>query len=320
MANFGLLCLIATGIGCYYANSLDKLKKNAFKVNAQPPRPFTLPRLVKPTVPDPMKSSSLLIHLGRYGIPERDVLLDYSDFEISYDNLNKIPNWVAEHLTFDNLKQSEFSCYQQDAFVDKEERVHENYQSTAEDYNSANVAFITKGFLVNGKNHQHAERSFRQSSKLSNVVPLAQALAQNETWSDLEAFTRFLTSQYHDVYVFSGPIFAPKYCATSNTNFMEYKVIGDGRVAVPTHFFKIIIARSEENLKKLSIGCYVIPNDSSVGNHQMNEYLVPLLELERKAGFKLFEEGFCSYAEDLMTADEFVKDKINIMAEVGLSW
>uniref|UniRef100_T1IT42 DNA/RNA non-specific endonuclease domain-containing protein n=1 Tax=Strigamia maritima TaxID=126957 RepID=T1IT42_STRMM len=320
MANIRLLCLITTGLGCYYTNSLDKWRQHAFTVKAQPMGRHT----TRPARPDlatgsadvfiPTHKSPLLCRLGRFGLPERDILMDYYDFEISYDNLTKIPNWVAEHLTYDNLKQSETKCYVQGSMVQKEDRVHPYYQSTALDYNSANAEF-TKGFLLSGKSHQHAEESIRHSARLSNIAPLSKALAQNATWSDLEAFTRYLTSQYLDVYVFSGPIFIPN----SNSNYMEYEVIGDNQVAVPTHFFKIIIGRCKEDIQKLSIGCYIIPNDSTVANHQINEYRVCLLELERKAGFKLFDEGFCPYSEDLMTADEFVQNKVNLMAQVGLT-
>ncbi|CAG8798996.1 19555_t:CDS:1, partial [Racocetra fulgida] len=61
-------------------------------------------------------------------------------------------------------------------------------------------------------------------------------------------------------------------------------------VAVPTHFFKIILAVKENDSGKLhALGCFLIPNQPIPHDDPLETYMVPLNALERTTGLRFFE-------------------------------
>ncbi len=57
-------------------------------------------------------------------------------------------------------------------------------------------------------------------------------------WGKLERMTRQLHKHYDEVRIISGPVFAPR--MKEGRQVIEYEVIGENQVAVPTHLFKVI--------------------------------------------------------------------------------
>lgn len=42
----------------------------------------------------------------KYGFPSLDNVRSYSNFVLSYDQRNRIPNWVIEHLTPESIQHN----------------------------------------------------------------------------------------------------------------------------------------------------------------------------------------------------------------------
>lgn len=59
------------------------------------------------------------------------------------------------------------------------------------------------------------------------------------------------------------------------------KVIGDSRVATPTHLFKVILAEKKDEVS--SLGVFIIPN-KAIGQVDLTEFQVRLDELESYTG------------------------------------
>lgn len=53
---------------------------------------------------------------------------------------------------------------------------------------------------------------------------------------------------------------------------MKYQVIGDNHVAVPTHFFKIIVFESNDS--KFYLECYIMPNQVIPNNIPLKDFQV----------------------------------------------
>jgi endonuclease G len=69
--------------------------------------------------------------------------------------------------------------------------------------------------------------------------------------------------------------------------YVKYEVIGSHNVAVPTHFFKVILCEKQGNYSLFS---YVLPNLPCDEKIPLSSYLVPLDSIERAAGFLLFDK------------------------------
>jgi len=65
-------------------------------------------------------------------------------------------------------------------------------------------------------------------------------------------------------------------------------VVGPNNVAVPTHFFKVIVGETETS--EFDMEAYVMPNAPIDDNVPLKAFQVPRDTIERSAGFLLFEK------------------------------
>lgn len=130
-------------------------------------------------------------------------------------------------------------------------------------------------------------------------------------WAYFERFCRDLTANFSDVYVYTGPLFLPRLSGEhDSTNLMiqfdsddyvtktapqpkyrmEYDVIGSKipLVAVPTHFFKIILLEQENN--SFTMGAFVLPNRAIPNETPLSQFQVNLKAIERASGLEFFKE------------------------------
>ncbi|XP_062072309.1 nuclease EXOG, mitochondrial isoform X3 [Lepus europaeus] len=67
------------------------------------------------------------------------------------------------------------------------------------------------------------------------------------------------------------------------------QVIGDDNVAVPSHLYKVILARrSPGSTEPLALGAFVVPNEAIGFQPQLADFQVSLQELERLSGLVFF--------------------------------
>ena len=69
---------------------------------------------------------------------------------------------------------------------------------------------------------------------------------------------------------------------------MKYEVIGKNNVAVPTHFFKVIVCEDENN--QLDLLSFVLPNQVLPEKVDLKLYLMPVESIERAAGILMFDK------------------------------
>ena len=104
----------------------------------------------------------------------------------------------------------------------------------------------------------------------------------------LMSMQRDLTKSYKDVYVFSGPLYMPAR-ASNGKWIVQYEMLGDdkgGQVAVPTHFFKVIMG---EDSGRIAIGAFIMPNKAIPQNISLEKFSVELATVESASGLHFFE-------------------------------
>lgn len=92
-----------------------------------------------------------------------------------------------------------------------------------------------------------------------------------DSWNRLEKYVRKLTKQYANVYVCTGPLYLPKKEADGKT-YVKYQVIGANSVAVPTHFYKVVVG--ETNDGRYELESYVMPNQKIDDDTPLNVFQV----------------------------------------------
>lgn len=108
-----------------------------------------------------------------------------------------------------------------------------------------------------------------------------------DAWEHLEKYSRSLTRSYKNVYIVTGPLFLPKLEA-DNQLYVKYKLIGKNRVAVPTHYFKVILGETNNN--QLEIQSYILPNQPINERTPLHMFQVPVETIERASGLVVFDK------------------------------
>lgn len=107
-----------------------------------------------------------------------------------------------------------------------------------------------------------------------------------DSWNRLERHVRKLTKVYPNVYVCTGPLYLPRKEADGKL-YVKYEVIGEKNVAVPTHFFKVIVGEAPNG--RLSMESYVMPNQVIPDEAPLDSFKVPPESIERAAGLLFFD-------------------------------
>uniref|UniRef100_A0A8C0I886 Endonuclease G n=1 Tax=Bubo bubo TaxID=30461 RepID=A0A8C0I886_BUBBB len=125
-----------------------------------------------------------------------------------------------------------------------------------------------------------SQKAMRDTFYLSNIAPQNPHLNQN-AWNNLEKYSRSLARNNKNVYVCTGPLYLPRMEADGKM-YVKYQVIGKNNVAVPTHFFKVLILEKESG--EIELRSYVMPNSPVDEKIPLERFLVPIESIERASG------------------------------------
>ena len=259
----------------------------------------------------------------RFGFPGLDNVRSLDDFVLSYDRRNRTAHWVFEHLTPDSIAFNKnvdrslcefgkliylWSKEHNDVFVlnfvVEDASIHPFFRSSNSDYKGSG---FDRGHLAAAGNHKKDLVHCQQTFLLSNMAPQVGKGFNRDSWNRLENHARKLTKENRNVYVCTGPLYLPRlvflfsFCFLRFTTgflncrkegdgklYVKYQVLGKNHVAVPTHFFKVIVM---ENLKQeLAMEAYVMPNEVIDDNTPLHVFLVPPETIERAAGLLFFDK------------------------------
>lgn len=279
--------------------------------------------LIKPVLP-PRAAQILAFGQPTATVPSP---LVYRNHVLEYDSARRVPKWVAEHLTKDQVRQE--VANRKGVNFSPDPVVPLQFRSTNQDYWGSGWS---RGHMAPAGNNKHCQDSMKDTFYLTNVVP--QDIDNNGGyWNRLEIWVRDLTSQYQDVWVVSGPLWLPQEetkqgAAETGQNetvtqqpainevnnsgdikviseteakkprkvrpprpipkTVSYPVLGPNNVAVPTHLYKVVLV-TDPMLDRPLIGTFIVPN-IPVGDKHLAEFKVDLDEVERGVGMTFHPE------------------------------
>ncbi|KAK0179682.1 hypothetical protein PV327_005413 [Microctonus hyperodae] len=228
-------------------------------------------------------SSSRTAEIMKYGFPGLDSVRIFDDFVLSYDRRNRVAHWVFEHLTKESLCRSADVDRSKSTFK-SDETIHPFFRSSNSDYKGSG---FDRGHMAAAGNHQSSQDYVHQTFTLSNIAPQVGAGFNRDSWNRLETHVRKLTKVYTDVHVCTGPLYLAKK-EKDGKKYVKYEVIGSNHVAVPTHFFKIVVGETKDS--KYEMEAYVMPNAPIDDSIPLTSFQVPPESIERAAGLLFFDK------------------------------
>jgi len=218
----------------------------------------------------------------RFGFPGLDHIRSHSDYILSYDRRNRVAHWVFEHLTAESTRRAENVDRQKSAF-EEDKSLHPYFRSTNSDYKYSG---FDRGHMAAAGNHMADQRFMDDTFYLSNMAPQVGKGFNRDKWEHLERYVRKLVKVYRNVYCCTGPLYLPRMEADGK-NYVKYQVIGQNNVAVPTHFFKIVVMENET--RDLELDAFVLPNEEIPDATPLDNFRVPPESVERAAGLLFFD-------------------------------
>ncbi|KFO38320.1 Nuclease EXOG, mitochondrial [Fukomys damarensis] len=145
----------------------------------------------------------------------------------------------------------------------------------------------SRGHMAPAGNNKFSSKAMAETFYLSNIVP--QNFDNNSGyWNRIEMYCRELTERFEDVWIVSGPLTLPQ-SKSDGKKTVTYQVIGEDNVAVPSHLYKVILARrSPESIEPLALGAFVVPNEAIGFQPLLTEFQVSLQDLEKLSGLVFF--------------------------------
>jgi endonuclease G, mitochondrial len=218
-------------------------------------------------------------HKPRVG-PTR--MVTYDQFVLEHSSVDRIPIWVAEHVTPAEVSGD---IPRRDAFK-AEPSLPVGERDELSDYRGSGY---DRGHMAPAGNQTVDPDRKKETFTLANMVP--QNGPQNQQiWADLEATVRDWGKQ-GELYVITGPLFweEEEDSATTADGQIDYYTIGTNMVAVPTHTYKIVARQRGADWETIA---FVIKNDNSFERPwSFASYIKPVAYIEDRTGIDFFPNG-----------------------------
>ncbi|XP_040571645.1 endonuclease G, mitochondrial [Lepeophtheirus salmonis] len=239
---------------------------------------------VERLIPEVKEGINRVSEIMKYGFPSLDTVRSRRDYVISYDRRNRTPNWVFEHLTPESCRRNE-SVDRNLCEFKEDPSIHPFFRSQNKDYKYSG---FDRGHLAAAGNHRQSQEHCDETFYLSNMSPQVGTGFNRDKWENLEWYVRKLAKRSRNVYICTGPLYLPRLEADGK-NYVKYQVIGKNNVAVPTHFFKIVVTESEKD-SPLDLESFVLPNERIDDSIPLSHFYVPPDSVERASGLLFFDK------------------------------
>jgi endonuclease G len=201
-------------------------------------------------------------------------------YELVVSSDTKIPFWVAEYVTAAEVEgDAGRGGYRADPVL-------RNFpHATLADYRDNDVKYDV-GHQAPAANHARSQARMDQTFYLSNMAPQVPAFNRG-IWRGLEMRIRKWVHDRGAVYSITGPMFWRE----SNPASPAYKPprIGKNGVAVPTHFYKILIAPASGSRPAETLAL-VIPNRAYVAPYEYDDFIHSIDWVEGHTGINFMPE------------------------------
>jgi DNA/RNA endonuclease G (NUC1) len=225
-----------------------------------------------------------------WGVPRptqpvaHEALLAHRDYVINYDADLLVPIWTAHRLDFKRLgKSGRINCFRRDV------RINAPGASLPADYEEPT---FDQGHMTPNGDMSHSEKAVINSFIMSNMTPQFCQFNRG-VWQILESIVRLWAHDAGTVYVMTGSVFDRNEDGRRDADNQATRMksnSGKIRVAVPSHFYKIVIRKGAGGrLESIAI---LLPHDQTdLDGAPALAYLAdnirPIAEVEKVAGVKL---------------------------------
>lgn len=189
---------------------------------------------------------------------------DRTYFMLCHSASRKVPSWVGYEMKPEQLagQARRPHHFRRDPALQHEGARDEDYRGSG----------YSRGHMAPAADFGWSAEALRATFVLSNAVPQVQSVNAG-SWARLERAVRRLGTDADVVYVFSGPVFEG-----------PAEVIGEGRVAVPSSFFKVVLVVKDGTRRMYAA---IVPNGES-GGGPVERFLTTVEEVERRTGLDFF--------------------------------
>jgi endonuclease G, mitochondrial len=211
----------------------------------------------------------------RYGYPGgRGIVLTKQFYVILFDTTTLVPEWVTYHLTKEDLqgKANRKNNFRPDTALPEGKR------SELEDYKDSGY---DRGHMAPAADFKRSEEAMSETFFLSNMAPQRPNL-NRITWSHLEDEVRKLADKHGSIWIFTGPL----YLDSLNHRSEPKEHIGPDSVAVPTHFFKVILCEHPDGQREMF--AFVMKNQLVKLTGTSKDYIVTVRKVEELSGLNFF--------------------------------
>lgn len=200
----------------------------------------------------------------------------------SYDRRTRNPHWVVEHITPASLAMREGD--RKHSHFAEDDAVPPQFRALLKDYHRSGY---DRGHQVPAADAKWSQKAMNDTFYLSNMCPQVGEGFNRDYWAHFEDFCRRLTVQYPSVRIVTGPLYLPKKDPIDKKWYVRYEMIGSPpSVAVPTHFYKVILAEDGRTGGNVSIGAFVLPNAPISNDRPITDFEVPVEAVERASGLE----------------------------------
>ncbi|XP_025769432.1 endonuclease G, mitochondrial [Puma concolor] len=196
--------------------------------------------------------------LAKYGLPGLAQLKSRESYVLCYDPRTRCALWVVEQLRPERLcgDGDRRSCdFRED------DSVHAYHRATNADYRGSG---FDRGHLAAAANHRWSQKAMDDTFYLSNVAPQVERKHVSAGGKVNVHKARFSETE------------------ADGKSYVKYQVIGKNHVAVPTHFFKVLILEAAGG--QIELRSYVMPNAPVDEAVPLERFLVPIESIERASG------------------------------------
>ncbi|XP_017031075.1 uncharacterized protein Tengl4 isoform X2 [Drosophila kikkawai] len=219
----------------------------------------------------------------KYGFPGMDEIHVYKNFVLSYDRRNRIPHWVCEHIKNDCFTSiDQRTVFKPNEYI-TDHSIPTTFCPNMRDFRNSDWV---GGHMASPQNYKCDYERFVETYKFPNIIPISRGL-KNHLWRRLEKYVEELAKRYGSVYVYTGPLFMPQRISFRNWA-VRHHVMGMNTVAVPTHFFKIIICEQDGDDLPTMEG-FVVPNAAVDKEMDLRSFMSDIRDIEHFAGLKFYE-------------------------------
>ena len=199
----------------------------------------------------------------------REQLIVHEGYTLSYNNAQRLPNWVAYELTKERLssrKAERMNGLRRDPQAN-------GSQATIIDYEKAGN--YDPCYLAPVDDMLWSKKAEEESTYITSVCPMAHSL-NDGAWFDLEMMCRKWAEKYGPLYIVSGPLFVD--------GVAVQQTIGDNQIPIPHAFFKVI---AQKRGSKWCAAGFIFTNTNHA-NHSLTEAAKSVRIIELLTGHDFF--------------------------------